>query len=189
MIESLIALDRSLFLTINSWHSEWMNPLMILFSGQIIWFPLIVIALWMVHKQLGIKGLSLFFLFLLLTIIASDVSSSYILKNTFNRLRPCREIDLKPLIYNFGQKCGGKFGYVSSHAANSVAIVLFTLRAIPNKNHYVYLLWLLPLLVSYSRIYLGVHYPGDVISGALVGVIWGLIFSWIFKRTNIMEQV
>jgi undecaprenyl-diphosphatase len=189
MIDSLRALDRSLFLVINSWHSEWINPLMTLFSGQIIWLPLIILALWIVYKQLGVKGLSLFFLFLILTIIASDVSSSYIVKNSFNRLRPCREIDLKPFIYNFGQKCGGKFGFVSSHAANSVALVLFTLRIIPFKSYSCYLLWLLPLLVSYSRIYLGVHYPADVIAGALIGVFWSFIFSWIFKRTNIMEQV
>jgi undecaprenyl-diphosphatase len=189
MIESLNALDRSLFLAINSWHSEWINPLMVFFSGQIIWLPLIMIALWIAFKQLGVKGFSLFFLFLILTIIASDVFSSYILKNSFNRLRPCRVIDLKPFIYQFGQKCGGKFGFVSSHAANSVAVVFFTLRILPFKSYSIYLLWLLPFIVSYSRIYLGVHYPGDVIFGAMVGIFWAFLFSWIFKRTRFMEQV
>lgn len=122
-----------------------------------------------------------FGLFLLLAIIASDVTSSYLLKNIVNRLRPCREIDLKPLIYSFGQKCGGKFGFVSSHAANSIALVFFSIRVLHFEKKWIYGLWIIPVLVGYSRIYLGVHYPGDIVGGMLVGLLWGYVFSKLYK--------
>ncbi len=122
-----------------------------------------------------------FGLFLLLAIIASDVTSSYLLKNIVNRLRPCREIDLKPLIYSFGQKCGGKFGFVSSHAANSIALVFFSIRSLHFEKKWIYGLWIIPVLVGYSRIYLGVHYPGDIVGGMLVGLLWAYVFSKMYK--------
>lgn len=122
-----------------------------------------------------------FGLFLILAIIASDVTSSYLLKNIVNRLRPCREIDLKPLIYSFGQKCGGKFGFVSSHAANSIALVFFSIRSLNFEKKWIYGLWIIPVLVGYSRIYLGVHYPGDIAGGMLVGLFWGYVFSKMYK--------
>ncbi len=150
-------------------------------SGQLIWVPFIGYFFYFGYKNLGKKGLALFGLFLLLTLIASDVTSSYIIKNIFNRMRPCRELDLKPLIYSFGQKCGGKFGFVSSHAANSIALIFFSLRALrPEKKSFL-LFWIGPLLVSYSRIYLGVHYPGDIIGGLIIGLIMATVFSGFFR--------
>ena len=182
MIDSLLAIDRSLFLFINSLHLEWLNPLMVFFSGGIIWLPLMLLPIWIAYSNLNKKVFFLFILFLLLAIIASDVTSSYIFKNIFNRMRPCRVSELKDLIYHFGQKCGGKFGFVSSHASNSIALAVFSLRCLQLKKHHFILVIILPLIISYSRIYLGVHYPGDILGGAVIGIFWALIMSWSFKR-------
>jgi len=179
--QSLSALDHSLFLLINSWNTAWLNPVMVFFSSQVIWLPLIIFIFWLAFRQLERKSFYLFILFMTLALIASDVSSSYILKNIFQRLRPCRVAEIKELMNDFGQKCGGKFGFVSSHAANSVTTLTFAffgLRMIPG---YFHSLWLLPLIVSFSRIYLGVHYPGDILGGALVGLTWGYVLARFFR--------
>jgi undecaprenyl-diphosphatase len=180
VIESLSSLDRSFFLWINSFHVPWLDSSMVFLSGQLIWLPLIGFFFWYSYKLFGLKSFLFFSLFLVLALVASDVTSSYVIKNIFNRLRPCREIDLKPLIYSFGQKCGGKFGFVSSHAANSFVLISFSMSAM-NLKRWFHLLWIAPILVSYSRIYLGVHYPGDIFGGMIVGLFWGLIFSYFFK--------
>lgn len=152
------------------------------FSGHLIWIPLITYFVWKSFTLIGKKKTLFFLLFLFLTVIASDVTSSYIFKNIFLRFRPCREEHLKSLIYMFGQRCGGQYGFASSHAANSFAVIFFSIRALNLKRFY-HLLWILPILVSYSRIYLGAHYPGDILGGIIIGLIWGFFFSWIFKNS------
>lgn len=181
MIESLHIFDQQLFLYLNAWHAEWLNPYMVFLSGQIIWLPLIVFLFWTAFQRLDRKSLGIFCLFLLIGVMASDVTSSYLLKNIVQRLRPCRLAELKPLLNNFGQKCGGRFGFVSSHAANSFFLLMFSFIALKLNSWKFHLLWLLVGLVSYSRIYLGVHYPGDIIGGIIVGGTWSLILGRIFS--------
>jgi undecaprenyl-diphosphatase len=182
VIDFFLSLDQKLFLILNSWHFAWLNPFMSFLSGQLIWIPFLLIVLLVSKKQLDQKSFALFALFFILALMGSDVTSSYILKNIFTRLRPCRLEELKPLIHQFGQKCGGKFGFVSSHAANSFCLIAFSLSTLTFRTKKMYYLWLLPLMVSYSRIYLGSHYPGDILGGALVGSFWGIGLGRLFKN-------
>lgn len=177
----LVQLDRNIFLFINSLHSPYLNQIMVFLSGQMIWVPIIVMFIFTGYKQFDKKKWGVFLIFLILIIVASDVSSSYLLKNIVQRLRPCRLDDIKVLINQFGQKCGGKYGFVSSHAANSIALVIFSLGTLINKKWF-YLFWLMPILVGYSRIYLGVHYPGDILGGFIIGSFWSLFFLKVFKE-------
>ncbi len=172
--------DRKLFFWINSLGSEALNSTMLLLSGQIIWLPFIVFAVYLFRKEKQGKDVGLFILFMALALVCSDVTSSYIFKNIFQRLRPCRVEEIQTLMYTFGQKCGGRFGFVSSHAANSLALVVFTLGALRLKGVYWGVL-LFPLLVGLSRIYLGVHYPGDILGGFLVGTFWGMTYASFFR--------
>jgi undecaprenyl-diphosphatase len=188
VIENLTALDKKIFLIFNSWHAPWLNPLMTFFSSQLIWLPFIALIIFLASKRLEGKSLYIFILFLILTIIATDVTSSYILKNLVERLRPCRVPEIKALLNNFGQKCGGRFGFVSSHAANSVCIISFTFLVFKLKSFKYQFIWIIPLIVSISRIYLGVHYPGDLIGGAVVGITWAFIFALMFKNKKLWGQ-
>lgn len=183
MIETLKELDKSFFLFLNSFHQENLNSLMEVFSGKILWAPLIILALFHSYKSWGKKGLGFFTLFLALTMIATDITSSYVFKNIFLRLRPCRDPELENLVYRFGQKCGGRFGFISSHAANTFGIVTFYLGAICPETKWKHLLWIFPILVSFSRIYLGVHFPGDILVGAIVGLAWGNALVFCFKNS------
>jgi undecaprenyl-diphosphatase len=114
-----------------------------------------------------------------LLISISDQLSVRAFKYVFERPRPCHEADLQPLIHLAAGRCGGAFGFVSSHAANSFALATFIwilLRGIYRWTGYV--MFGYAVLVSYSRVYLGVHYPGDILAGGLLGVLaGGLVYA------------
>jgi undecaprenyl-diphosphatase len=188
VIEGLASVDTSLFLFLNSVNFESLNRIMEILSGQLVWLPFIAYIIWSAKRRLPKKDVLQFILFLLLILVVTDVTSSYIVKNIFERLRPCREVELLPLIQQFGQKCGGKYGFVSSHAANSFSLVLFSFLSLNwsgiLKQRWNYLLWCMPFLVGYSRIYLGVHYPGDIAGGYFIGGVWAWVFAWFYKNKS-----
>jgi undecaprenyl-diphosphatase len=183
-MNSLQTLDRSLFLFINSLNSTWLNPVMNFVSGQFIWILPITIIVCQAWNKWDRKKAIIFIVFCFLVIIVSDATASYLLKNIFERLRPCRLPELKEQINSFGQKCGGKYGFVSSHASNSLSLVLFSFLSLKLEYKKFSWLLLLPLFVGWSRIYLGVHYPGDILGGYLVGTVWAVLFALIFNHTS-----
>ena len=182
MIDALNAIDVKIFFFFNSLNTTWLNPVMVKVSGQAAWYPVFLFFIYLSFKKFGKKKTAIFTLFLVLTMLVADVISSQIIKNIFMRLRPCRVPEILAEMNNFGQKCGGRFGFVSSHAANTFAAMTFIIGALKLQRGMLAAALALPVIVSFSRIYLGVHYPGDIIGGTIVGVLSGLFFVKIFEN-------
>lgn len=176
-------LDRSAFLAINGAHTRSLDLLMEGASEMILWFPLYAFFLWLIIKRHGDKALLWSLPLIGLMIFCSDKGSVMLFKETVQRLRPCHEPALSGLVRLVPEGCGGQFGFVSSHASNHFAIAVFmisVLRSTPRWAVAALLAW--AGLIAYSRVYLGVHYPGDVLVGGLYGATIGSLTGLIFRR-------
>jgi undecaprenyl-diphosphatase len=163
-------LDQHLFLFINSMNSPFWDQVMYIISGRVIWAPLYLAIL----ITLGIRYRRKFLILILVIILAIILSDqiSLLIKNSVHRLRPCHEPALEGLVHLVRNQCGGAYGFVSSHASNSFNIAVLSLLLIKRKwFSYSMLLW--AAIIGYSRVYLGVHYPGDVLCGSLIGILIG----------------
>lgn len=178
-MESLSTIDSDLFLFLNGLHADWMDKVMLLVTDMWVWFPIYLLLIYWAVRQYG-KRCWWVFLAVALVVLCSDQLSSHVCKPLFHRLRPCYNIDFQDLIHLPKGMAGGQYGFVSSHAANTFAIATFLTPAL-RKYHPGILLFLWALLSSYSRIYIGYHYPGDILCGAVLGVLVGLIFWKLFQ--------
>lgn len=188
MLQIILNLDQSLFLFLNSIHSKVMDPIMDFISYNYI--PAILILLYFIFKgyqQIG-KKIIIGVLFLLVTLGLADSISSKGFKDNFKRLRPMHEPQIMSSVYTGSQgRGGGKYGFVSSHAANTFAFVFFIFLFLGKKDKSFRITFLYAFIVSYSRIYLGKHYPLDLICGALLGILIAFITFKIFRKTILKE--
>ena len=171
-METLLDLDRRLFLWLNSLHHPALDDAMWYASATWPWFPLFGLLAWAVWKNYGWRGwLPLVAVAVVLTL--SDQGASGLLKPAVRRLRPCNEPDLAALVHTLRGYCSSSFSFASSHASNSVALAAFCTGVFRRYRPRWLLgaLWCWAVLHSYSRIYLGVHYPLDLLGGAAVGLL------------------
>lgn len=197
MISWLDKLDQSLFLFFNGLHASWLDGFFWLISGVKIWIPFYALLLFLIirkdsngFKSVQWKQIIALVLTIALTITIADQLASGLLKPLIGRLRPSHNPSLEGIVHllknsNGDFYRGGKYGFVSSHAANSFALAIFIVKVLASKRWSIVLLtW--ASFVSYSRIYLGVHYPGDILGGAIVGILAGEIGSrlYLISRTK-----
>ncbi len=175
MFEYLQNLDVKLFLLLNGQNSPFFDKIMVFISGRIEWLPLYLFLIFWTFYRFRRKGWLLIALAIVVFAL-TDMSSVHLFKNVFERLRPSRNPELEGLVHLVNGYRGGMYGFISSHAANTFGLAVFMCLIFRERWLVISMLtW--AVIVSYSRIYMGVHYPFDVIGGA----IWGsLIATGIF---------
>jgi undecaprenyl-diphosphatase len=181
LIEYLKEADQALFLLLNGWNHPAMDGFFIFLSAKLVWAPLYAYLLFLIWKKVGTVGLLKTVSLIVAMISLSDFLASGLFKPFFERLRPCYEPTLEGMVY-FPNGCGGKHGFASSHASNTFAAASFVYLIFRKTNSLIFLLLIWAVLVSYSRIYLGVHYPGDIIVGACLGILSAALAFRVFKR-------
>lgn len=178
-IQRLIDIDKQVMLALNGSDSLYMDGVMKIFTTTSVWIPVAAVLLFVVLKNNTPRGSLLTVLAVALTILACDQISSGLIKPIIARLRPSHDPSFMHLIDTFNGYRSGSYSFTSSHACNSFGI--FTIIALIIRNRALSLSLLLWACInSFSRIYLGVHYPGDILCGAIVGIVIGSIMFLIY---------
>ena len=187
MIERLKGWDEQLFIWLNSFHADWLDPIVFQLTQTVTWIPFYAILIYLIYRA-DHKGIWWVLGGAALTILISDQVTSGFMKPFFERLRPCHDERWEGIIHNY-ERCGGLFGFVSSHAANTFGIATFLNLKLKDKIPSLKWLYLWAFIISYTRIYLGVHYPFDIVLGACIGVVTGF-FTWfliVFVKREILK--
>jgi undecaprenyl-diphosphatase len=186
MIELLNEIDTEVFFFLNGIHSAFFDVWMYRITDKTFWIPLygfIIIIVAIKYKK------EAFWIILggIICIALSDMVVSGIMKPFFERLRPSRDPALVDLVHTVNNYYGGKYSFASGHAATSFSMATFFWLTTRNKLKWIGLLFLWAVLFSYSRIYLGVHYPGDIIVGATIGSIIAWLVSIGIQKIFILK--
>ena len=186
MLDTLLQKDTELLIFLNNLGSEQWDGFWLAVTNQFHWTPLFALILFLIFKKFGWRNSLLMVLFLAILVAFSDQLTNFI-KHTFERSRPCNTSDLVDKLRSFTYKPGG-YSYYSGHAALSTTVTTFIILLLRKHYKYMYLMIAFPLLFGYSRIYLGVHYPLDVLSGYVAGIIWGYIFFRLQKVLRVTTR-
>ncbi len=174
MLEQLKAWDEQLLIFLNQFHSPMFDSIAFYLTKTEFWIPLYGFLLYLIfrdHKKQGwvaVAGIAL-------SIIITDQITSGLMKPYFERLRPSHEPALEGILHLVDNYRGGLYGFASSHAANTTGIAVFVFLLLRPTYTWAWTIFIWAAIMSYTRIYLGVHYPGDILTGAVVGVIGGYI--------------
>lgn len=181
MLEKILSLDTQLFIYLNSLGSETYDGLWLFITKQINWIPLFLLLAYLIFKKLGTKQTLYLLLFVAILITITDQTTN-LFKNGFHRLRPCNNPDINTFIRVV--KKSNSFSFFSGHAANSMAVATFLFFNFKHRIKYFGFLFLWPLIFAYSRIYLGLHYPLDILTGYFFGFVFGFLMFKIYKAAQ-----
>ena len=179
---TLEEIDIQLLIYLNSLGSEFWDPLWIVLTNKLTYIPLFAFIFYYIYRKFGLKQTAFIILFISILILFTDQFTNFF-KDSFQRLRPCRENFLGLRVIDV--YCG-KYGFFSAHASNSMAVSLFIIKIMREKYSSIFslILFIWVAVFSYSRIYLGLHYPSDILFGLIFGTISSTIFYSLYSKTN-----
>ena len=190
MLDKLVSLDTQSFLWLNSHHSPFWDKIMWFISGKVEWLPLYLILIGYIIYRYRWQSIAIIAA-VILAITLTDQLAVKAFKEVFERLRPGHNPEIQHLVHIVNDYRGGSYGFVSNHAANSFALAMFLSFLFSNKNFSI-VIFTWAILVSYSRIYIGVHYPGDIVGGALLGMLigWSIyqIYTLLLKKVRLFHN-
>lgn len=173
-------INTKILLWINSHYNPVMDFIMFWASDRFIWIPFYVLLLVLFAKVYRQKIWMVLISVTLLILLCDQTAN--LAKDYFQLLRPCHEPTLVNVLHIVNGYCGGAYGYVSSHAANSAGLTVFTLMLLGKNFQWLkFIMITYTLLLCYSRIYLAAHYPLDIIRGVLTGIVFGFLVARFFK--------
>ncbi len=174
MIDQLIKWDKELLIFLNSFHAPWLDPIMLLITKTFFWLPLYGFLIYLMFRNFK-KEAWLILIGAGITILLCDQITSTFMKPFFARLRPSQDPSMIGLIHHVDNYKGGLYGFASGHAANTFGVALFVWLTLKPIYKWMWAIFIWAAVMTYTRIYLGVHYPGDIIVGATIGLGCGII--------------
>jgi len=180
LLEVLKELDKDLFLIINNFNSPFVDSIMFYVTDTEFWFPFYAVLLGFLVWKFKWSSLPIIG-GLAIVILFSDQLTSSFMKPFFERLRPCHESGIKDFVH-LVDGCGAIYGFASSHASNSFGFAMFFWLVM--RKMWKHSIWLIAwaAFVSYSRIYAGEHYPGDILIGAIIGILFAIIIFLLYQK-------
>lgn len=181
-MKKIIALDKQLFVFLNNLGSTPYDNFWLIITKQLHWTPFFFLLAYFVYKKIGGKRLAILLLTIAVMLVFTDQVTNLV-KDSVQRLRPCNDIEIKHLIRII--KSSDTYSYFSGHASNSTASMTILFLILRRYYNYSYFIFAFPLIFAYSRIYLGLHFPLDILSGYIFGACSGILFYQIFKKIEL----
>ncbi len=182
MIDFLVNIDKQLFFFFNGMHAPWLDQVMFWISDKKVWIPFYLLLAFWIIKTYKWKSI-IYLLGIGLAITFTDQVISGFMKGYFERFRPSRDPEMEGLVHIVNEYRGGKYGFASSHSGNAFALAIY-LFMLFKEYKWISLMFIWAAVVAYSRVYLGVHYPGDIIVGGIIGLSFGYIFQHLSKTVH-----
>lgn len=179
MFEKIIDLDKELLVYLNNLGSETYDDLWLIITKQLYWSPLFLLIFYLLQKKIGWKKFGYYILFTAVLLLICDQTVN-LFKYGFERLRPVNDEEINGLLRII--KTSKSFSFFSGHATNSMASTVFGVLILRKYYKHAYLLFLFPLIFAYSRIYLGLHFPTDILTGYVFGATMGFVCYKLYSK-------
>jgi undecaprenyl-diphosphatase len=179
MLEKIIQLDKQALVYLNGLGSEQWDWLWLIITKQLNWAPVFVLVFYLLQKKIGWKNFGYYVLFIAVMVLICDQTVN-LFKYSFERLRPCNDLEIGDIIRRV--KTSSSFSFFSGHATNSMASTVLTFLILKRYYKNAYLLFLFPFIFAYSRIYLGLHFPSDILTGYAFGATCGYIAYKLYAK-------
>lgn len=185
MIEKILVYERDLFFMLNGSDSPFLDRFMWLYSGKAVWLPLAAFILIVLLYKKKWRESILILLAIVLVVTFCDQFASHVCKPIFTRFRPTHHPDFMDQVKTVFDYRGGRYGFISSHAANAFGFATF-MSLLFRYRLFTWTIFLWAALTAYTRVYLGVHFISDIVPGAIAGVFFGWLVYWLYIKARIL---